>query len=70
MASSNSSSSTEEISDVLDLCVVTSHALQDKSSWFVVSHPYLYLSEIKKISPKDGAATLSYISAKTILNYA
>ena len=28
------------------------------------------LSEFKKLSPKNGAATLSYISAKTILNYA
>ena len=28
------------------------------------------LSEFKKLSPKDGAATLSYTSAKTILNYA
>ena len=28
------------------------------------------LSEFKKLSPKNGATTLSYISAKTILNYA
>ena len=28
------------------------------------------LSEFKKLSPKNGAMTLSYISAKTILNYA